>query len=107
MHRLRGSEYSVISLSNDNLEVSFKSSYDPSVSGTRLPLTIDQRWIHYSHKQLTFMKQVFIILLLSCRYIVRSGVSGFYCYAIYERPQGCPPFDLAQTRMVFKLQRDR
>ncbi|XP_042065102.1 probable rhamnogalacturonate lyase B isoform X2 [Salvia splendens] len=80
---LRGSEYSVISLSNDNLEVSFKSSYDPSISGTRLPLTIDQR------------------------YIVRSGISGFYCYAIYERPQGCPAFDLVQTRMVFKLQRDR
>ncbi|XP_057794981.1 probable rhamnogalacturonate lyase B [Salvia miltiorrhiza] len=80
---LRGSEYNVINLSNDNVEVSFKSSYDPSIAGTRLPLSVDQR------------------------YIVRSGVSGFYCYAIYERPQGCPAFDLAQTRMVFKLHRDR
>ncbi|KAH6831608.1 hypothetical protein C2S53_010583 [Perilla frutescens var. hirtella] len=80
---LRGSEYSVINYSNDNLEVSFKSSYDPSIRGTRLPLTVD------------------------LRYIVRSGVSGFYCYAIYERPPGSPAFDLVQTRMVFKLQRDR
>ncbi|KAK6133226.1 hypothetical protein DH2020_032987 [Rehmannia glutinosa] len=75
----RGSEYSVINFSNDHLEVSFKTTYDPSVRGTKLPLTVDQR------------------------YIVRSGVSGFYCYAIYERPPGCPAFDLAQTRMVFKF----
>ncbi|KAK6133372.1 hypothetical protein DH2020_032882 [Rehmannia glutinosa] len=77
--RFRGSEYSVINFSNDHLEVSFKTTYDPSVRGTKLPLTVDQR------------------------YIVRSGVSGFYCYAIYERPPGCPAFDLAQTRMVFKF----
>ncbi|KAK6133290.1 hypothetical protein DH2020_032953 [Rehmannia glutinosa] len=75
----RGSEYRVINFSNDHLEVSFKTTYDPSVRGTKLPLTVDQR------------------------YIVRSGVSGFYCYAIYERPPGCPAFDLAQTRMVFKF----
>ncbi|XP_011087034.2 probable rhamnogalacturonate lyase B [Sesamum indicum] len=80
---LRGSEYSVINLSNDHLEVSFKSIYDPSIPGTRLPLTVD------------------------IRYVVRSGVSGFYCYAIYERPPGCPACDLAQTRMVFKLRRER
>ncbi|XP_073314087.1 uncharacterized protein [Primulina huaijiensis] len=80
---LRGSVYSVISKSNDGLEVSFKSNYDPSISGTRLPLTVD------------------------IRYIVRSGVSGFYCYAICERQTGYPALDLAQTRMVFKLQQDR
>ncbi|KAL0321126.1 UNVERIFIED_CONTAM: hypothetical protein Sradi_5374100 [Sesamum radiatum] len=80
---LRGSEYSVINLSNDHLEVSFKSTYDPSIPGTRLPLTVD------------------------VRYVVRSGVSGFYCYAIYERPPGCPACNLAQTRMVFKLRRER
>ncbi|KAL2483947.1 Rhamnogalacturonate lyase family protein [Forsythia ovata] len=80
---LRGSEYSVISLSNDNVEVSFRSTYDPSTPGTRLPLTVDMR------------------------YIVRSGVSGFYCYAICERPPGSPAFDLAQTRMAFKLRRER
>ncbi|PIN22367.1 Rhamnogalacturonan endolyase [Handroanthus impetiginosus] len=80
---LRGSEYSVINFSNDHLEVSFKNTYDPSTPGTRLPLTIDHR------------------------YIVRSGVSGFYCYSICERPPHSPAFDLAQMRMVFKLQRER
>ncbi|GFZ03241.1 rhamnogalacturonate lyase family protein [Actinidia rufa] len=39
-------------------------------------------------------------------YIVRSGVSGFHCYAVYERPSGCRAFDLAQTRMAFKLRRE-
>ncbi|KAL3519450.1 hypothetical protein ACH5RR_017599 [Cinchona calisaya] len=40
-------------------------------------------------------------------YILRSAVSGFYCYAIYERPPGCCAFDLSQTRMVFKLRQEK
>ncbi|XP_031262360.1 probable rhamnogalacturonate lyase B [Pistacia vera] len=81
---LSGAEYSLIHMSNDSLEVSFKSSYNPSSpGGNKLPLTVD------------------------IRYVLRSGVSGFHCYSIYERPPGCPAFDLAQTRMVFKLRRDR
>ncbi|XP_059636145.1 probable rhamnogalacturonate lyase B [Cornus florida] len=79
---LKGSEYSVIHLSNNQLEVSFRSTYDPSTPGVRLPLSID------------------------LRYILRSGDSGFYCYAIYEIPPGCRAFDLAQTRMAFKLRRE-
>ncbi|KAK3021722.1 hypothetical protein RJ639_046068, partial [Escallonia herrerae] len=81
---LRGSEYSTIHQSNDQLEVSFRSSYDASTTSTRqVPLSVD------------------------LRYILRSGVSGFHCYAIYERPPGCRAFDLVQTRMVFKLQQDK
>ncbi|KAA8520092.1 hypothetical protein F0562_014348 [Nyssa sinensis] len=79
---LKGSEYNVIHLSNDQLEVSFRSNFDPSTSGIRLPLSVD------------------------LRYILRSGASGFYCYAIYDRPPACRAFDLAQTRMVFKLRRE-
>ncbi|KAF9593518.1 hypothetical protein IFM89_024011 [Coptis chinensis] len=42
------------------------------------------------------------------RIIMRSGVSGFYCYAtIYERSTASPAFDLVQTRMVFILRRDK
>ncbi|KAG9133608.1 hypothetical protein Leryth_023099 [Lithospermum erythrorhizon] len=80
---LRGVRYSVVSWNKNHAEVSFKSMYDPSVPGVRLPLSID------------------------FRYILRSGVSGFYCYAIYERDQGFPAFDLVQTRLVFKLRRER
>ncbi|EEF43850.1 hypothetical protein RCOM_0903910 [Ricinus communis] len=70
--------YTVVERSNGRLEVSFKNTYNPSVGETRLPLTID------------------------ISYILRSGVSGFNCFAVYERPA----FDLAQTRMVFKLRRE-
>ncbi|KAL9384242.1 hypothetical protein Peur_024565 [Populus x canadensis] len=80
---VNGAEYSVIYNSNDKLEISFRSTYDPSNKGTKLPLSID------------------------IRYILSSGVSGFHCYAIYERPAGSPAFDLVQTRMVFKLRRDK
>ncbi|KAI9198148.1 hypothetical protein LWI28_011033 [Acer negundo] len=81
---LSGDEYNVIHMSNDVLEVSFKKSFNPSDSSNKLPLTVD------------------------IRYILRSGVSGFHCYSIYERPDGSKKaFDLAQTRMVFKLRRDR
>ncbi|KAK9133360.1 hypothetical protein Scep_012888 [Stephania cephalantha] len=40
-------------------------------------------------------------------FILRSGVSGFYCYSIFELPTGSPALDLVQTRMVFTLRRDR
>ncbi|KAJ4703895.1 Rhamnogalacturonate lyase [Melia azedarach] len=80
---LSGAEYSVIHMSNDCLEVSFKNFYNPSTPGIKLPLSVD------------------------IRYILRTGVSGFYCYSIYERDQGSSAFDLAQTRMVFKLRRDK
>ncbi|KAJ0966186.1 hypothetical protein J5N97_027324 [Dioscorea zingiberensis] len=75
---ISGTEFSVITSSKDIVEVSFRSN-----SGTRLALSVD------------------------IRYIVRSGISGFYCYAIYERAAGLPSFDLVQTRMVFKLRRDQ
>ncbi|XP_056159728.1 probable rhamnogalacturonate lyase B [Syzygium oleosum] len=80
---IRGAEYSVIHQSNDLVEVSFRSTYNPSTRGMTLPLSVDTR------------------------YIIRTGVSGFYCYTVYERPQGCRAFDLAQTRLVFKLRREK
>ncbi|KAK9151714.1 hypothetical protein Syun_010023 [Stephania yunnanensis] len=39
-------------------------------------------------------------------FILRSGVSVFYCYSIFELPTGSPALDLVQTRMVFTLRRD-
>ncbi|KAH0970040.1 hypothetical protein GBA52_022196 [Prunus armeniaca] len=82
---LKGAEYSVVHESNDSLEISFKNTYNPSsAQGVKLPLSVDIRL-----------------------YILRTGVSGFYSYAIYERPSGCPAFDLAQTRMVYKLRREK
>ncbi|KAJ8644116.1 hypothetical protein MRB53_005864 [Persea americana] len=80
--RLKGTEFNIISSNNDRIEVSFRSICDPSERGTTLPLSVDKR------------------------FILRSGISGFYCYAIYERLAGWPAFDLVQTRLVFKLRRE-
>ncbi|KAJ8644111.1 hypothetical protein MRB53_005859 [Persea americana] len=79
---LKGTEFNIISSNNDRIEVSFRSICDPSERGTTLPLSVDKR------------------------FILRSGISGFYCYAIYERLAGWPAFDLVQTRLVFKLRRE-
>lgn len=95
----------MINFSNDKLEVSFKSTYDPSTRDTRLPLTVDLRSTIYPYR--SNLLSIHCNTFLVRRYIVRSGVPGFYCYAVCERPEGCPAFDLAQARMVFKLQRDR
>lgn len=99
-------------MSNDRLEVSFKSTYDPSTPrGIKLPLSVDTRL--YFIQSFLFLFTIlqnyskFLIYNLLFRYILKSGVSGFHCYAIYERPPGCQPFDLAQTRMVFKLRREK
>ncbi|KAJ8761828.1 hypothetical protein K2173_004677 [Erythroxylum novogranatense] len=80
---LSGSDYKVISSNNDHVEVSFSRIFDPSTQSIKLPLSVD------------------------IRYILRSGVSGFYCYAIYQHPAGSHSFEFSQTRMVFKLRRDK
>ncbi|KAF9590299.1 hypothetical protein IFM89_032307 [Coptis chinensis] len=80
---LRATEYSVVNSSKDCIELSFRSNWAPSARGSSLPISIDKR------------------------IIMRSGVSGFYCYAIYERSTASPAFDLVQTRMVFILRRDK
>ena len=53
--RVNGAEYSVIYNSNDKLEISFRSTYDPSNKGTKLPLSIDIRYFYPSkHSFLSF-----------------------------------------------------
>jgi hypothetical protein len=46
--RVNGAEYSVIYNSNDKLEISFRSTYDPSNKGAKLPLSIDIRYFYPS-----------------------------------------------------------
>lgn len=43
LNRIRGAEYSVIHQSNDLVEVSFRSTYNPSTRGMTLPLSVDTR----------------------------------------------------------------
>ncbi|KAL3845757.1 hypothetical protein ACJIZ3_003160 [Penstemon smallii] len=40
-------------------------------------------------------------------FVMLHGSSGFYTYAIYERLEGWPGFNLDETRIVFKLRKDK
>jgi hypothetical protein len=38
---------------------------------------------------------------------VLRGSSGFYTYGIYEHKEGWPDFGLGETRVTFKLRKDK
>ncbi|KAH9320068.1 hypothetical protein KI387_021837, partial [Taxus chinensis] len=80
---IKGSEFSVIQADDNQAELSFTRSWDPSQKGTLVPLNIDKR------------------------FVMLRGCSGFYTYAIYERPSGWPDFVLGETRVAFKLRQDK
>ncbi|KAF9605278.1 hypothetical protein IFM89_015894 [Coptis chinensis] len=40
-------------------------------------------------------------------FIMLRGTSGFYSYAIYDHLQDWPGFRMAETRIVFKLRKDK
>nr|XP_043636747.1 rhamnogalacturonate lyase-like [Erigeron canadensis] len=67
----------------DQVEVSFTRTWDPSLERTYAPLKIDKR------------------------YVLLRGSSGFYSYAIYEHMDGWPGFNLDETRIAFKLRKDK
>jgi len=79
---ISGTIYTVVHKDQYRVEVSFYRPYDPS-TGVGIPLNIDKR------------------------FALMQGCSGFYTYSIYERPNGWPAFSLNQTRIVFKLSKDR
>ncbi|XP_004509710.1 uncharacterized protein [Cicer arietinum] len=81
--RIHGTQFSVITADENLVEVSFLRSWTPSMSGTNVPINID------------------------IRYIFRSGDSGFYAYAIFDRPEGMPAVEVDQIRFVFKLNQNR
>lgn len=41
------------------------------------------------------------------RFIMLRGSSGFYSYAIYEHLKEWPAFNLAETRIAFKLRKEK
>ncbi|KAJ0966751.1 hypothetical protein J5N97_023668 [Dioscorea zingiberensis] len=80
---IQGTEFRVILADENQVEVSFTRTWDPSTKGTRVPLNIDKR------------------------FIVLRGSSGFYTYGIYEHLEGWPDFNMAETRIAFKLRKDK
>ncbi|KAK9053714.1 hypothetical protein SSX86_024788 [Deinandra increscens subsp. villosa] len=81
--RIVGTSCEVIVKTEDQVELSFSRTWDSSLEGSHAPLKIDKR------------------------FVLLRGSSGFYSYAIYEHLEGWPGFNLAETRIVFKLRKDR
>ncbi|CAL9073997.1 unnamed protein product, partial [Musa textilis] len=78
-----GTEFDVVQQDANQVEVSFRTQWNPSHGGKLVPLNIDKR------------------------FVMLRGSSGFYTYAIYEHLQGWPEFNLGETRVAFKLRKDR
>ncbi|XP_020113077.1 probable rhamnogalacturonate lyase B isoform X2 [Ananas comosus] len=80
---IKGTDFSIILQEEDQVEVSFTRNWDPSLEGRVVPLNIDKR------------------------FIVLRGSSGFYTYAIYEHQEGWPDFSMGETRIAYKLRKDK
>ncbi|XP_076951743.1 uncharacterized protein LOC143625213 [Bidens hawaiensis] len=81
--RIVGTSCEVIAETKEQVELSFSSTWNSSLEGKHAPLKIDKR------------------------FVLLRGSSGFYSYAIYEHLEGWPGFNLAETRIVFKLRKDK
>ncbi|KAL3340237.1 hypothetical protein AABB24_028722 [Solanum stoloniferum] len=81
--RLICTTYKVILETDDQIELSFSRTWDVSLQDELIPLNIDKR------------------------FIMLKGSSGFYSYAIYEHLEGWPGFNLDETRIAFKLRKDK
>ncbi|CAN6450834.1 unnamed protein product [Victoria cruziana] len=80
---IKGTSFSVVVQNEDRVEVSFTRTWDASLKGMLVPLNIDKR------------------------FILLQGRSGFYSYAIFEHLEGWPDFNVAETRIAFKLRKDK
>lgn len=80
---IKGTCFEVIVQNEDQVELSFRRMWDPSLEGKFVPLNIDKR------------------------FILLRGSSGFYSYGIYEHLPGWPDFDISETRITFKLRKDK
>ncbi|XP_026432925.1 rhamnogalacturonate lyase B-like isoform X2 [Papaver somniferum] len=81
--RIKGTEFRVITEDENQVELSFLRSWDPSMQGKYYPMNIDKR------------------------FGMLRGCSGFYSYGIYERLEGWPVSNLTETRIAFKLSNDK
>ncbi|CAK9186564.1 unnamed protein product [Ilex paraguariensis] len=81
--RIETTSFKVIMKTEEQVEVLFSRTWDASLEGKLAPLNIDKR------------------------FILLRGCSGFYSYAIYEHLKEWPGFNLDETRIAFKLRKDK
>ncbi|CAE5957040.1 unnamed protein product [Arabidopsis arenosa] len=80
---ISGVTFRVIVETEEQVEISFVRTWDPSLEGKYIPLNIDKR------------------------FIMLRGSSGVYSYGIYEHLKEWPGFELGETRIAFKLRKDK
>ncbi|KAM7280085.1 hypothetical protein ACFE04_007219 [Oxalis oulophora] len=80
---ISGESFRVIVDNDNQVEVSFVRTWNPSLEGKYIPLNIDKR------------------------FVMLRGSSGFYSYAIYEHLESWPGFSLGETRITFKLRKEK
>ncbi|KAJ6405033.1 hypothetical protein OIU84_013082 [Salix udensis] len=83
LDRLEGTNLTVVVETEEKVEISFTRMWNSSLQAKVVPLNFDKR------------------------YVMLRGSSGFYTYAIYEHLKGWPAFDLDNTRIVFKLAKQK
>ncbi|KAL8490390.1 hypothetical protein ACS0TY_026048 [Phlomoides rotata] len=80
---IEGTSLKVVVENEEQVELSFTRTWDPSVEGKQSPLSIDRRFV----------------MLRNC--------PGFYSYAIFEHTEDFPGFNLNTTRIAFMLNKDK
>ncbi|CAH8251745.1 unnamed protein product [Arabidopsis lyrata] len=80
---ISGGTFRVIVETEEQVEISFLRTWDPSLEGKFIPLNIDKR------------------------FVMLRGSSGVYSYGIYEHLKDWPGFELGETRIAFKLRKDK
>ncbi|KAK9930126.1 hypothetical protein M0R45_027181 [Rubus argutus] len=79
----KGTSFRVIVENEEQVELSFTRTWDASLEGKYVPLNIDKRFV-----------------------MLRAS-SGLYSYAIYEHLKDWPDFEIGETRITFKLRKDK
>jgi hypothetical protein len=78
-YRLEGSDFKVVTATEDKVELSFRRTYNASSQSGGLPLSVDKR----------------VVML--------RGSPGFYCYAVMEHAADAPAVSVSEARLAFKL----
>ncbi|XP_047064029.1 rhamnogalacturonate lyase B-like [Lolium rigidum] len=76
---LEGSDFKVVTATEEKVELSFRRNYNASSQSGGLPLSVDKR------------------------VVVLRGSPGFYCYAVVEHAADAPAVSVSEARLAFKL----